>query len=1592
MTFRFYVTKILLLLVSYASIEASAQSMANYSILPRTSASGATPMVMLAMSNDHQLYYKAYTDYDDLNSSGGLEVEETSYSNSFTYEGYFESNYCYTYNSAEQRFDISQALVGGYCSNVGVQSAYWSGNFLNWATMTRVDILRRILYGGKRSIQTNGLTVLERTYLPNDAHSFAKYYNGDDLSRLTPFASSPLNSRDSGVTLCNTTLHSTGINASSRTNTNPPLMRAVKGNYSLWAAAERFQCLVRNANEGLAGNKGVAVKGGNRASADSTLNAAGFYAYYDSPAQGDRAVSEGEIDYVVRVVACPTAYANNIESCKQYPSSVRPIGLLHEFGEQGQFNWGLISGGYSTNKEAGLLRKNVDNFVDEVDQNSGAFITPTAGNYSIVRQLDSIRIAGWRWATDNDGNNLYNGDGCRWNTPESAGVFFDGNCSDWGNPIGEIVAEAYRYFSGAATPSVNADAKAPAGVEIAPWTPVVAEENYCSKLSVIALNTSSQSFDFDLTFDGVSNAEIDRLTDEVGVDNGLNGSTTYLVGNNGVVVDSQCTPKGLTNLSDAQGACPESPRLQGSWRIAGLAKYVFENDINSVKGDQTVSTFGLKLATALPKMQLSIPGGGDKQFSIVPACKNRGDGATPANFGNCAIVDFKVLSHTVTTTETKGVFYVNWEDSEFGGDYDQDMHGVIEYRITNDNKIRIKSSIIEESTDARLGFGYVLAGVSSTDDGIHFHAGVEEFDLGACATRADGCRAGDTAIEQIYTWVTGTKVEDLRPPLYYAARSGNSAPDAAFFSSNDPAKLRADLRQVLNAVPRSAAASASEVASTNSGGADLFLHTLYYSNLENAAGDNVTWIGQVGALFIDNEGFLREDTNGDFALGDNDYVIEFSDRVDVNNEPVVLKQLLFEARLGSANYVETNANFRDINYLWTTTQTLNDIPPANRSVNTYIPNNYATNPADLNVIAPNNGALVDFNEALFVSAQNKPLLGGVADANELVRYIRGVEAPNLRSRTLDGTKYLMGDIVGPSPIIEGVPRYSYDTEFGDIGYALYKRLKGAEARVVYTASNNGQIQAFHAGQYNAITRAYTPSTGLTIGQELWSFIPFNLLPHLQWLADPNYVRVPYYSGFMRTFDVKAFPYASTPGSSECTETTLNANGHICGWGTILVVGTGVGGGEFPVDADGNGAPDLMTRPAYIVLDVSNRTGPPRLIAEISHPELGFTTGEPDVIRFDDLNGLSEWFLVFGSGPKGYNQLTRRDAQLTYSIADNPTVGVTDNDKRARIFAFNIGTQTLQPPMTVGSSEINSFVGGVNGMDWNRDYLDDAIYFGTIRGDTTDPDGRLHRGRLTLSGSALNIDFSTAVNTDNPVVARPTTIVDSRNNYWVSVGTGRYYTPQEGLTDHSDNIFFSFMERKSETHSSGVDNAEIPLVGLLDTTNIQSFTSGQIENGPAGVTTIEQLREYIYRRDPQVDEANVLSPEIYGWKRNLENANERQFSEAGFAANILYYTTSSPETQAPSATCDVPGSGFLYQIDMQAGVPSQAPFLATFTTAPSDSRGHSIPESTSILPPGPGKTDAFFSIDEKGRGTKRPEPLIPEESSRQSWREIKITWE
>lgn len=186
------------------------------------------PLVMLVMARDHRLYYEAYNDYSDLDGDGTLDVGYKP--GDINYYGYFDSFKCYSYSSSDGRFNPVSVTPTKQCGNV-----YWSGDFLNYVTTSRMDALRKVLFGGYRSTDTTSQTVLERVFIPQDAHSWGKEYesvarDGYDIEDYTPLLKPPTGRRH---LFANTTL--TGVG-------NPPKLRVLQ-NSSLrvwnWLSIER---------------------------------------------------------------------------------------------------------------------------------------------------------------------------------------------------------------------------------------------------------------------------------------------------------------------------------------------------------------------------------------------------------------------------------------------------------------------------------------------------------------------------------------------------------------------------------------------------------------------------------------------------------------------------------------------------------------------------------------------------------------------------------------------------------------------------------------------------------------------------------------------------------------------------------------------------------------------------------------------------------------------------------------------------------------------------------------------------------------------------------------------------------------------------------------------------------------------------------------------------------------------------------------------------------------------------------------------------------------------------------------------------------
>ncbi|QHE86827.1 pilus assembly protein [Hydrogenophaga sp. BPS33] len=120
----------------------------------------------------------------------GLQVSytATTYTSATKYEGYFDNRKCYTYDTTAEVFNPTSATTSTGCGG----SAEWSGNLLNWLTMTNIDQFRSVMTGGTRDNFTSKA-------LSNNS------YHGDTVDRTILIRSfSDRNSYNPNKTLPNT--------------------------------------------------------------------------------------------------------------------------------------------------------------------------------------------------------------------------------------------------------------------------------------------------------------------------------------------------------------------------------------------------------------------------------------------------------------------------------------------------------------------------------------------------------------------------------------------------------------------------------------------------------------------------------------------------------------------------------------------------------------------------------------------------------------------------------------------------------------------------------------------------------------------------------------------------------------------------------------------------------------------------------------------------------------------------------------------------------------------------------------------------------------------------------------------------------------------------------------------------------------------------------------------------------------------------------------------------------------------------------------------------------------------------------------------
>lgn len=400
------------------------------------------------------------------------------------------------------------------------------------------------------------------------------------------------------------------------------------------------------------------------------------------------------------------------------------------------------------------------------------------------------------------------------------------------------------------------------------------------------------------------------------------------------------------------------------------------------------------------------------------------------------------------------------------------------------------------------------------------------------------------------------------------------------------------------------------------------------------------------------------------------------------------------------------------------------------------------------------------------------------DAADYLNYLRGERTYETSSATAANRFYrtrarLLGDIVGSKVQAVGPPSLPLSNS-ANPGYTTFKGTWSARPTVAYVGANDGMLHAFNGSV------ATNDAAG---GTELFAYVPGALYqgptatPNINGLAglgNPEFAHHYYVNATPTVFDI------------DLNRTEGAAPNSAPNWRSVLIGGLGKGGKSYyAID---------VTDPATMTSEgvVANR-----VMWEFTDPDLGFTYGEPAVVKTRKYG----WVVILASG---YNNT---DGQGYFFIV-NPRTGV---------LLEKISTGFGTPTASAGMAHVNTYVND------RSDATADSAYAGDLY-------GNVWRWDLTATTGLYPAPVRIATLTDpingnvQPITSRPRIEIQrSTSRRFVLFGTGRlldvsdiastqeqsFYAVADGLANRFDTTGPFPLTRTNLT-----PNAD-PLVGLIN---------------------------------------------------------------------------------------------------------------------------------------------------------------------------------
>ncbi|MDZ7787264.1 MAG: PilC/PilY family type IV pilus protein [Halofilum sp. (in: g-proteobacteria)] len=432
---------------------------------------------------------------------------------------------------------------------------------------------------------------------------------------------------------------------------------------------------------------------------------------------------------------------------------------------------------------------------------------------------------------------------------------------------------------------------------------------------------------------------------------------------------------------------------------------------------------------------------------------------------------------------------------------------------------------------------------------------------------------------------------------------------------------------------------------------------------------------------------------------------------------------------------------------------------------------------------------------------------------------------------------VLGDVVNSDPFLERGQNFGYTVlpgGFGDASttYAGYLSDKSGRQDMLYVGANDGMLHAFDGRDSG--------------GDEEFAYVPDATFAGLGRLTSTDYTHRFFVDEAPRVAD--AYVDLASDGNTD-----TDGNGTTADWHSVLAGSIGAGGkAVFALDVTNPVGGTYPSQPAFNSDDV---------LWEFSHPDLGYTFGQPNIIPMND----DSWVVAFGDG---YDN-TRTDSGGNTSIIGNGSA-------TAKLFLVDVESGSVKEIIDtgVGSADDPNGIAEVTPVDINGDRVTDFIYAGDLRGNLW---------KFDVSSSNTNqwdVSLLFQATDDNgdpqPITAPPTVAANEESGVMVNVyfGTGRFVREDDNVIG-SDPQIQSFYAIADRDDGNTVAKASLVEQSILSQQNGFRVTSSNsvdyatkdgwyidvVDPNASGGTGERVINQAIIRGERVIFQTNLPNPSV-----------------------------------------------------------------------------------------------------------------------------------